>query len=56
MDLLAVNEVGWSRGFEQPTNELVFIDDRDQVLGSASGSKRAAADALLDAITAHRAL
>lgn len=56
VDLLAVNEVGWSRGFEQPTNELVFIDDRDQVLGSASGSKRAAADALLDAITAHRAL
>ena len=50
VDLLAVNEVGWERGFENPTNTLVILDSADQVVAEASGPKRATADALLDAI------
>ncbi|MGZ0711231.1 bifunctional phosphopantothenoylcysteine decarboxylase/phosphopantothenate--cysteine ligase CoaBC (plasmid) [Coraliomargarita sp. W4R53] len=49
-DLLALNEVGWSRGFESDTNELTIINTAGEVLAVASGSKRDAAEALWNAI------
>jgi len=42
-DLLAVNEVGWTAGFETSDNHLV-------ILGDVAGSKRETADGLLDAV------
>lgn len=53
-DLLAINEVGWEKGFESEGNHLVVIDSSDEVVADASGSKRAVADALLDAVLAYR--
>ncbi|GAA1464570.1 bifunctional phosphopantothenoylcysteine decarboxylase/phosphopantothenate--cysteine ligase CoaBC [Microbacterium thalassium] len=55
VDLLAVNEVGWTTGFETADNTLVVIDAADAVVARASGSKREVADALWDAIVAARA-
>ncbi|SHJ85403.1 phosphopantothenoylcysteine decarboxylase / phosphopantothenate--cysteine ligase [Tessaracoccus bendigoensis DSM 12906] len=54
-DLLAINEVGWSKGFETADNHLVVIDSSDEVVADVAGSKRIVADALLDAVTAWRA-
>lgn len=53
-DLLAVNAVGWDAGFEVDTNRLFIINSGGEVVGRSTGSKRAAADALLDAVVAHR--
>jgi phosphopantothenoylcysteine decarboxylase/phosphopantothenate--cysteine ligase len=55
VDLLAVNEVGWSKGFESGDNTLVIFDANDEVVSSPSGSKREVADALWDAVLAVRA-
>ncbi|WP_214466077.1 bifunctional phosphopantothenoylcysteine decarboxylase/phosphopantothenate--cysteine ligase CoaBC [Microbacterium flavescens] len=49
-DLLAVNHVGWSRGFEADDNEVVVIDAAGAVVAEARGSKRQVADALWDAV------
>ncbi|WOF23541.1 bifunctional phosphopantothenoylcysteine decarboxylase/phosphopantothenate--cysteine ligase CoaBC [Microbacterium betulae] len=54
VDLLAVNEVGWSTGFEQVDNALTIIDARDEVVASVAGTKREVADALVDAVLAIR--
>ncbi|GAA1998012.1 bifunctional phosphopantothenoylcysteine decarboxylase/phosphopantothenate--cysteine ligase CoaBC [Microbacterium pumilum] len=54
VDLLAVNEVGWSKGFESADNALVIIDANDDIIASPSGSKREVADALWDAILGTR--
>ena len=54
-DLLAVNEVGWDKGFEAKDNHLVVIGINDEVVAEASGSKRAVADALLVAVVGYRA-
>ncbi len=54
-DLLAINEVGWVKGFEAADNHLVVIDSSDEVVADVAGTKRAVADALLDAVTAFRA-
>ncbi|MDO5676856.1 MAG: phosphopantothenoylcysteine decarboxylase, partial [Propionibacteriaceae bacterium] len=48
VDFLAVNQVGWTKGFETSHNTLYFLDVNDDVVGEASGSKREVADALLD--------
>lgn len=50
VDLLAVNEVGWQRGFETPDNALVVIGPDDTVISTPHGSKREVADALWDAV------
>jgi phosphopantothenoylcysteine decarboxylase/phosphopantothenate--cysteine ligase len=55
VDLLAVNEVGWSKGFETTDNSLIIIDSNDEVVGAATGSKREVAEALWDAVLAVRA-
>ena len=54
VDLLAVNEVGWSKGFESGENLLVFLDAHDAVAARAQGSKREVAEALWDAVLAVR--
>lgn len=53
-DLLAINEVGWAKGFEGADNHLIVIDSADDVVADSSGSKRLVADSLIDAVMAHR--
>jgi len=48
-DLLVVNRVDWDRGFEAADNEVVILAPSGVVAG-ASGTKRAVADALWDAV------
>jgi phosphopantothenoylcysteine decarboxylase/phosphopantothenate--cysteine ligase len=55
VDLLAVNDVNEGHGFEQPHNALLIIGSDDAVVAEASGTKRAVADALWDAVRAARA-
>lgn len=50
VDLLAVNQVGWSAGFETEYNTLTILGASDETLTQVSGSKREVADRLLDAI------
>ncbi|MBL3686704.1 bifunctional phosphopantothenoylcysteine decarboxylase/phosphopantothenate synthase [Leucobacter zeae] len=50
VDLLAVNSVGWSEGFESHENTLHIIESSGMLVGTVSGSKRQAADGLLDAV------
>lgn len=54
LDLLAVNEVGWTTGFGTADNKLFILDATDTVIAEPLGSKQAVADALLDAILASR--
>ncbi|KAJ1683189.1 hypothetical protein LUZ63_021588 [Rhynchospora breviuscula] len=54
VDLLIVNAVGWSEGFESPANAVIVIDAHDEVVAEAAGSKRAVADAVWDAVLAAR--
>ena len=53
VDLLVVNEVGWDRGFESAENTVQIVA-AEGVVGSASGTKRAVADAVWDAVIAVR--
>lgn len=55
LDLIAANEVGWDKGFERTENALVLIDAADRIVGEPSGTKRAVADALWDAVREIRA-
>jgi phosphopantothenoylcysteine decarboxylase/phosphopantothenate--cysteine ligase len=48
-DLLVVNRVDWDRGFEAADNEVVILAPSG-VVAEASGTKRAVADALWDAV------
>ncbi|GAA4904519.1 bifunctional phosphopantothenoylcysteine decarboxylase/phosphopantothenate--cysteine ligase CoaBC [Tessaracoccus lubricantis] len=50
VDFLAVNQVGWTTGFEAAYNTLYVLDASDEVVREASGSKREVADALLDVV------
>ena len=54
LDLLAVNEVGWTTGFGTPDNRLLILDAADAVIAEVAGSKREVADGLLDAVLAAR--
>ena len=54
VDLLVVNEVGWSAGFERDENAALVIDARGEVVAEPRGSKRDVADALWDAVVAVR--
>lgn len=49
-DLLAVNRVGWTEGFEAEVNAVLLLDGRGELLAEARGDKRAVADALWDGI------
>jgi phosphopantothenoylcysteine decarboxylase/phosphopantothenate--cysteine ligase len=48
-DLLAVNAVGWSRGFGTDDNAVVLLDAAGVVVAEAAGSKADVADAVLTA-------
>jgi phosphopantothenoylcysteine decarboxylase/phosphopantothenate--cysteine ligase len=50
VDVLAVNQVGWDRGFESPDNELTVIGPDGHVLTRTAGSKREVSDALWSAV------
>lgn len=52
-DLLVVNEVGWTTGFESPDNAGTVLG-ADGPVAEASGSKATVADALWDAVIRHR--
>lgn len=54
VDLLAVNEVGWRKGFESSDNSLVLLGADDEVVARASGTKKAVADVLWDAVLSVR--
>jgi phosphopantothenoylcysteine decarboxylase/phosphopantothenate--cysteine ligase len=54
VDLLVVNEVGWSKGFEAGENQVMVIDAQDEIVAETAGSKRLVADALWDAVLASR--
>ena len=49
-DLIAVNAVGSGRGFGTESNEVTLLDGAGEVVGEASGSKRAVADAVWNAV------
>jgi phosphopantothenoylcysteine decarboxylase/phosphopantothenate--cysteine ligase len=49
-DLLAVNQVGWSQGFETDSNDVTLLDAGGEVVAAASGSKREVADGIWDAV------
>jgi len=53
-DLLAVNQVGWTKGFEVDDNEVTLLDARGEVVATPAGTKREVADALWDAVLALR--
>ncbi|GAA3622030.1 bifunctional phosphopantothenoylcysteine decarboxylase/phosphopantothenate--cysteine ligase CoaBC [Microbacterium awajiense] len=53
-DLLAVNEVGWTKGFESTENEVVLLDGSGSVVGDVRGAKRVVGDALWDAVVGIR--
>ncbi|PRI10866.1 bifunctional phosphopantothenoylcysteine decarboxylase/phosphopantothenate synthase [Leucobacter massiliensis] len=50
VDLLAVNAVGWNAGFESAENALLVLDADGRVACEATGTKRAVAERLLDAV------
>lgn len=52
-DLLVVNAVGWREGFETPDNAVQILGAAG-VVAEVSGTKRLVADAIWDAILAHR--
>lgn len=52
LDLLTVNRVGWTQGFESDSNQVWVLDARDEVIATAGGSKTEVAQALLDVIAA----
>ena len=54
-DLLAVNRVGWTEGFEVDANAVLLLDRRGELVAEARGDKRAVADALWDGIREIRA-
>lgn len=51
-DLLAVNHVGWQRGFETDENQLLILNRSGDIVDRAEGSKLAVAQRLVDAIIA----
>ncbi len=55
VDLLVVNEVGWSTGFGSRANTVTVVGSGGAVLAEASGSKAVVSAAVWDAIVAARA-
>ncbi|PRB11543.1 bifunctional phosphopantothenoylcysteine decarboxylase/phosphopantothenate--cysteine ligase CoaBC [Microbacterium sp. MYb62] len=54
VDLLVVNEVGWDRGFESAENAVLVLGPAGAVVATSTGSKRAVAAAVWDAVIAAR--
>ena len=49
-DFLVVNSVGWTTGFATEGNQVRIINAAGDIVGEASGSKRAVADRILDVL------
>lgn len=49
-DYLVVNSVGWSTGFATESNDVRILNSAGDIVGEASGSKRAVADRILDVL------
>ena len=49
-DVLALNAVGWARGFGGVYTAVVAVDASGEVLADAAGSKAEVADALWDVV------
>jgi phosphopantothenoylcysteine decarboxylase/phosphopantothenate--cysteine ligase len=49
-DFLVVNSVGWTTGFATDGNEVIILDAAGDIVGEASGSKRAVANRILDVL------
>jgi len=49
-DFLVVNSVGWTTGFATEGNDVRIISSTGDIVGEASGSKRAVADRILDVL------
>jgi phosphopantothenoylcysteine decarboxylase/phosphopantothenate--cysteine ligase len=47
-DYLVLNTVGWSAGFAAETNTVILLNFAGDIVGEASGGKRAVADRILD--------
>ena len=54
-DLLVVNRVDWDQGFESAENAVLVLDAAGEIVAEASGTKRAVATTVLDAVIALRA-
>jgi phosphopantothenoylcysteine decarboxylase / phosphopantothenate---cysteine ligase len=50
VDLIAVNQVGWAKGFETTDNHLIVIGPDDEVRRDESGTKLHVAGVLLDVV------
>ena len=53
-DLLVVNRVDWDQGFESAENAVLVLDAAGEIVAEASGTKRAVATTVLDAVIALR--
>jgi phosphopantothenoylcysteine decarboxylase/phosphopantothenate--cysteine ligase len=49
-DFLVVNSVGWSTGFATEANAIRIVSAAGDIVGEASGSKRAVANRILDVL------
>jgi phosphopantothenoylcysteine decarboxylase/phosphopantothenate--cysteine ligase len=49
-DFLVVNSVGWTTGFATDGNEVRILNAAGDIVGEASGSKRAVANRILDVL------
>ncbi|MBF4462435.1 MULTISPECIES: bifunctional phosphopantothenoylcysteine decarboxylase/phosphopantothenate--cysteine ligase CoaBC [unclassified Rathayibacter] len=49
-DLIVLNRVGWSEGFQSDSNAVMVLDRAGDIVGEASGTKATVADRVLDAI------
>ncbi|MCU1508811.1 MAG: bifunctional phosphopantothenoylcysteine decarboxylase/phosphopantothenate synthase, partial [Glaciihabitans sp.] len=49
-DFLVVNSVGWTTGFATEGNDVRILNAAGDIVGEASGSKRAVANRILDVL------
>ena len=53
-DLLVLNRVSWTEGFATERNAIVILDRAGDIVGEASGTKRAVADHIVDVVSRSR--
>ena len=53
-DLLVLNRVSWTEGFATESNAVVVLNKAGDIVGEASGTKRAVADHIVDVVSRSR--
>ena len=53
-DLLVLNRVSWTEGFATESNAVVVLNRAGDIVGEASGTKRAVADHIVDVVSRSR--